>query len=170
MKFNNEIQVILNDSRSIAIDLGSDHISSFHFILALLKSDNFPNEIFKKKEWNFVALYKSMLKVEKKNCKKYYLTVEFEKAIKNATYYSWIYNVKEIKSEHVILALLTDKKSFAGAYLTSLGLDYIKFKTLYEKVKKQNANKLLELIGTNQLTIKLKIPNMVYNLFNKKYD
>ena len=166
MEFNKEIEIIIKDCRNVAIDLGSDHLSSYHFIIALLKTDNFPNEIFKNREWNFVELSKSMLEVEKKKCEKYHLTIEFEKALKNAKYYSWIYNVKEVKSEHIILALLADKKSYAGDYLTSLGMNYIEFKTQYEKVKKQNANKFLEIIGTNKLTIKLKIPNMAYNLFN----
>jgi ATP-dependent Clp protease ATP-binding subunit ClpA len=170
MVFNKEIEVVIKDCRDVAIDLGSDHLSSYHFIIALLKTNNFPNEIFKNKNWNFIELYKSMLEVEKKKCKNYYLTLEFEKALKNAKYYSWIYNVKEVKSEHIILALLADRKSYAGEYLRCLGMNYFEFKTQYEKIKKQNANKFLEKIGTNKITIALKIPNIAYDLFNKNAD
>lgn len=168
MEFNKEIEIILKDCRSVAIELGSDHLSSYHFILGLLKTDNFPNLIFKNKKWEFVMLSKSMTEVEKKYCENYFLTKEFEKALKNAKYYSWIYNLKEVKSEHIILALLADKKSYAGAYLTSVGMNYFDFKTEYEKTGEQKANKFLEIIGNNTFTMKLKIPNLIYLLFRKK--
>ena len=167
MEFNKEIEIILKDCRSVAIELGSDHLSSYHYILGLLKTDNFPNRIFKNKKWKFIELSKSMMKMEKKNCETYFLTKEFEKALKNAKYYSWIYNLDEVKSEHIILALLSDKKSYAGEYLTSIGMNYSDFKTEYEKIEKQKANKFLEMIANNTFTMKLKIPNLIYNLFKK---
>lgn len=53
MEFNKEIDVVIKNCKSIAIDLGSDHLSSYHFLIALSKTDNFPNEIFKNRNWNF---------------------------------------------------------------------------------------------------------------------
>lgn len=167
MEFNKEIEIILKDCRNLAIELGSDHLSSYHFILALLKTDNFPNLIFRKKKWEFIELQKSMIEIEKKYCENYFLTKEFEKALKDSKYYAWIYNLNEIKSEHIIFALLSDKKSYAGKYLSSIGFDYLDFKTEYEKTEVLKPNNFLEIIGNNDFLTRLKIPNLIYNVLKK---
>lgn len=164
MEFNKEIEIIFKDCRSLAIELGSDHLSSYHFILALLKTDNYPNVIFTKKKWEFIALQKSMLEIEKKYCENYFLTKEFEKALKNSKYYAWIYNQNEIKSEHIIFALLSDKKSYACKYLNSVGMNYFDFKTEYEKTAEFEPNIFFKIIVNNTFLKRIKIPNLVYNL------
>ncbi len=165
MKYSKEFDQLSKHSRESAIELGWSYISSHHFLIGVLKSDNLPNKIFKNRNWNFELLSKSLEK-EKDESKKgnYYLTKELETSIKNAKYYSWIYGESEIKPEHLIFAMLADKKSTAGKYLNSVGMNYSEFKSEYQKIKELKANKLLESIGKSNLAVKIGIPKLINKL------
>ncbi|KAB1152423.1 hypothetical protein F7018_17990, partial [Tenacibaculum aiptasiae] len=94
----------------------------------------------------------------------YYLTKELETSIKNAKYYSWIYGASEIKPEHLIFAMLADKKSDAGKYLNASGMSYSEFKSEYQNIKKIKVNRLLESIGKNNLAVQVGIPILINKL------
>ncbi|WP_299246786.1 Clp protease N-terminal domain-containing protein [uncultured Aquimarina sp.] len=162
MKFNKELDEIVKNSRKIAIESGWNYISSYHFLLAMLKSENLPHSIFKNKEWKFKHLSGSIIK-EKNDvvAEKYYLTKELETTLKNAKYYSWTYGESEVKPEHIIFAMLPDKNSDAGKYLISVGMDYSEFKFECEKIKKLKAKKIFEYFGKKSLTVKIGIPKLI---------
>tara|TARA_R110002020_G_scaffold475618_1_gene711364 strand:+ start:5267 stop:5767 length:501 start_codon:yes stop_codon:yes gene_type:complete len=165
MKYSKEFDQLSKYSRECAIELGWSYISSYHFLIAMLKSDNLPNKIFKNRNWKFEHLLKSLEK-EKDESKKgnYYLTKELETSIKNAKYYSWIYGASEIKSEHLMFAMLADNKSDTGKYLNSVGMDYSEFKSEYQNIKDLKVNKLLESIGKSNLAVQIGIPKLINKL------
>ena len=165
MKFNNEFDEVSKQSRETAIECGWSYLSSYHFLIGMLKFDNAPNKIFKNKNWEFEQLSKSLIRKKNEAVKgNYYLTKEIETSIKNAKYYSWIYGDTEIKPEHLVFAMLADKKSDAGKYLNSVGMDYAEFKSAYKNIKKLNSNKFLESIGKSNLAIQIGIPRLINKL------
>ena len=164
MKFNTELDEIVKNSREIAIKSGANHISSYHFLLAMLKSENLPHTIFKTKEWKFKQLTESILQENKIESEKYFLTKELETTLKDVKYYSWTYYNTEIKPEHIIFAMLPDKNSYAGKYLLSVGMDYSNFKCECEKIQKLKSRKFFEYLGKNSLIVKMRIPKLINNL------
>jgi len=167
MKLNKELDEIVKNSRKIAIESGWNYISSYHFLLAMLTSENVPHHVFRNKKWKFKHLSDAIIQ-EKNNevLDKYHLTKELETTLKNAKYYSWIYGASEIKPEHIIFAMLPDKNSDAGKYLISVGMDYSEFKSECEKIKKLKTKKIFEYFGKNSLTVKIGIPKLINNLLN----
>ncbi|MCL5244937.1 hypothetical protein M4I21_03905 [Cellulophaga sp. 20_2_10] len=161
MKFNSELEKIISDSRLIAIDLNSGHISSFHFIIAILKSDNLPQKIFESKSWKFEKLIKILKSNEKQNVEKYFLTKEFEHTLKNAKYYARTYLDKEVNPEHIILSMLADKKSYAGKYLNEIGMDYSEFKIECKKTRKMTSKSVLEFFGSNRFLVSIGLPKII---------
>ena len=165
MKYSPEFDILSLHSRESAIELGWSYISSFHFLIGLLKSDNLPNRIFKNRDWKFEQLSESLTKEKDESIKgKYYLTKEVETSIKNAKYYSWIYGATEIKPEHLIFAMLADSRSDAGRYLKSFGMDYSEFKSEYQNIKEIKVNKLLESVGRSNLAVQVGIPKLIIEL------
>jgi len=121
MQFNKDVEQIIVGSREVAIGLGDSYISSHHFLLSVVGSENPLRIVFSGKKSDFEILEGSLQK-EKLNevNSKFYLTKEFERALKISGYYSNVYHEDEIRTEHIILAMLADKRSFAGNfYLTS---------------------------------------------------
>jgi ATP-dependent Clp protease ATP-binding subunit ClpA len=165
MKFSKEFDDLVKNSRETAVEFGWSFISSYHFLIGILKSDNLPNRIFKTKNWEFEQLSKSLIKEKSKAVDgNYYLTKELETSIKNAKFYSWIYGATEIKPEHLMFAMLADKKSDAGKYLNSVGMDYSEFKSELESIKELKANNFLESIGKNNLAVQIGIPKLINKL------
>lgn len=165
MKHSKEFDELSKNSRESAIAFGWNYISSYHFLISMLKSDNLPNKIFKNRNWNFERLSKSLVKEKDESVRgNYYLTKELETSIKNAKFYSWIYGATEIKPEHLIFAMLADRKSDAGKYLNSIGMDYSEFKSEYQNIKEIKVNKLLESIGKSNLAVQFGIPKFINKL------
>ncbi|WP_405377576.1 Clp protease N-terminal domain-containing protein [Nonlabens sp. Asnod3-A02] len=161
MKFSPELEEIISNSRLTAIDLNSGYISSYHFLLAILRSDNLPKKIFESKNWKFEKLTESLKSKEKENVEKYYLTKEFEYTLKNSKYYARTYLDKEVSPEHIILSMLADKKSYAGKYLTEIGMDYSKFKVECETTREMTSKSILEFFGSNRLLVSIGIPKII---------
>ncbi|WP_299224147.1 Clp protease N-terminal domain-containing protein [uncultured Aquimarina sp.] len=161
MKFSSELEKIIADSRLSAIDLNSGYISSFHFLIATLKSDNLPQKIFESKKWTFEKLIESLKSNEKQSVDRYYLTKEFEYTLKNAKYYARTYLDKEVNPEHIILSMLADKKSYVGKYLTDIGMDYSKFKIECEKTRKMTSKSVLEFFGSNRFLVSIGLPKII---------
>lgn len=165
MEFSKEFNELTKDSRKTAIEYGWSYISSYHFLIGILKSDNLPNRIFKNKNWEFEQLSKSLIKEKNEATNgNYYLTKELETSIKNAKYYSWIYGATEIKPEHLMFAMLADKKSDAGKYMNSIGMDYSEFKSEYQTIKELKATNLWESIGKSNFAIQIGIPKLMNKL------
>ncbi|WP_298321386.1 Clp protease N-terminal domain-containing protein [uncultured Aquimarina sp.] len=161
MKFSSGLEKIIAESRLTAIDLSSGYISSYHFLIASLKSDNLPKKIFESNSWKFEKLIESLKSEEKQKVEKYYLTKEFESTLKHAKYYARTYLDNEIKTEHIILSMIADKKSFAGKYLTEIGMDYSKFKTECEKSRKMKSKSIYEFFGKNRFFVSIGIPKFI---------
>ncbi|WP_299107155.1 Clp protease N-terminal domain-containing protein [uncultured Tenacibaculum sp.] len=169
MKLSNKAEKVLADSRLTAIDLNSEYISSLHFLIALLKSDNLPRKVFDSKNWNFEELSES-LKSEKETeneIERYFLTKEFEYTLKNVKFYSKMYFDKETKPEYILLFMLADKKSYAGRYLREIGMDYLIFKNESKKYREMRTSKTLEFIGSNRFLTSIGLPKNLNNLLNK---
>ena len=66
MTFSKEFDELVKHSRETAIEFGWSFISSYHFLIGILKSDNLPNIIFKNKNWEFEQLSKSLIKEKNK--------------------------------------------------------------------------------------------------------
>jgi len=166
MKFNKESEEIVKNSRETAIESGWNYISSYHFLLAMLKSENVPHSVFRNKDWEFKHLSESI--IQKKNdevAEKYHLTKELETTLKNAKYYSWTYGESEVKPEHIIFAMIADKNSDAGKYLVSAGMDYTEFKSECEKIRNLSTKKIFEFIGKNAVSVKIGIPKLINNIY-----
>jgi len=92
---------------------------------------------------------------------KFYLTKEFERSLKISGYYSNVYHEHEVRTEHIILAMLADKRSFAGNFLFIIGITY----PVYESYLIPNKiDKLLRFIGQNDLLIRLRVLNFINNI------
>jgi ATP-dependent Clp protease ATP-binding subunit ClpA len=168
MTFSKEFNNLTKDSRALAITYGWSYLTSCHFLLGILQSDNLPHSIFKAKNWNFEQLSTALIKKENEATKgKYHLTKELETSLKNAYYYAWIYGATEIKPEHVIFAMIADSKSDAGNYLNAIGMNYTEFKMEHQSRNNIKANPLLEWIGKNKLAIQLGIPMLIFKLMKK---
>nr|WP_255478518.1 Clp protease N-terminal domain-containing protein [Flavobacterium sp. Sd200] len=76
-------------------------------------------------------------------------------------YYSLIFYEKVIKPEHVILAMLADKRSHAGSYLRAIGMTYTDFESELKPVKKK---KLLGIIGGNSFLVQIGFVKFVYDM------
>jgi len=72
-----------------------------------------------------------------------------------------VYHEDEIKAEHIILAMLADKRSFAGNFLFTIGVTYPVFESCLIPDK---INKLLRFIGQNHLLICLGVLKSINNL------
>ena len=155
MKFDPELEKIIANSRLVAIDLNSEYISSFHFLIATLKSNNIPQKIFKSYDWKFQKLIELLRSDDKKIVTKYYLTKELDHILKNGAFYARIYSDKKVNSEHIILAMLANKNSYAGNFLNENGMDYFKFKSECEKVRIMKSNKFLEYFGSNKRLVSI---------------
>lgn len=163
MKHSKEFDIIIKDSRLTAIELGWNHINSYHFLIAILKSDNLPSKIFKHKQWDFKSLANSLNnKISEAHSGDYYVTKELEDSIVLSKYYAWLFGAFEIQPEHVIFAMLANKNSLAGNYLTSIGMDYTNFKA--KTNSKLKTNKLFESIARNNLAIKIGLPKLIYDM------
>jgi len=153
MQFNKDLEQIIVGSKEVAIGLGDSYISSHHFLLSVVGSENPLQTIFLDKKSEFEILGRSLQK-EKVNevNSKFYLTKEFERSLKISGYYSNVYHEDEIRTEHIILATLADKRSFAGNFLLSIGITYPVFESYLIPNK---ISKLLRFIGQNDLLIRL---------------
>jgi len=163
MTFKTEIEEIISNSRKVAIDLGDNHISSYHFLLALLRSENVPHTIFNQKEWDFQYLVKHFQKEKPASLpQNFYLTKEMERSLKIAGYYAWIYHQSEISAEHFIFAMLADKRSSAGSLLIQNGLTYSCFENEYEKMRKPEKRKWFKAIGENNFLVRIGLVKLIY--------
>ncbi|ADY29142.1 MULTISPECIES: Clp protease N-terminal domain-containing protein [Cellulophaga] len=161
MEFDSELEKIIANSRLVAIDLNSEYISSFHFLIATLKSNNVAQKIFKSNDWKFQKLIELLKSDDKKILSKYYLTKEFNNVLKNGSFYARIYSDKKVNPEHIILAMLADKNSYAGNYLNEIEMDYFKFKKECEKIRSIKSNKFLEFFGSNKRLVSLGLLSII---------
>ncbi|WKB82787.1 Clp protease N-terminal domain-containing protein [Cellulophaga lytica] len=135
MELGSELEKIIANSRLVAIDLNSEYISSFHFLIATLQSDNIAQKIFKSYDWKFQNLIELLKSDDKKIVEKYYLTKEFDAILRNGSFYARIYSDIKVNPEHIILAMLANKNSYAGNYLNEIDMDYFKFKKECRKLE-----------------------------------
>ncbi|MEP0214649.1 MAG: Clp protease N-terminal domain-containing protein [Cellulophaga sp.] len=161
MEFNPELEKIIANSRLVAINLNSGYISSFHFLIATLKSDNLAHKIFESHNWQFKKLIETLRSDDERKVNRYYLTQEFEDILKNAKFYARTYLDKKVNSEHIIFAMLANKNSYAGNYLNEIGMDYFKFKSECEKIRIVKSNRLLEIIGSNKLLVSIGLLHII---------
>jgi len=162
MQFNNNVEQIITRSREIAIGLGDNYISSHHFLLSVIGSENPLRNIFSDKKSEFESLKGSLQKGKLNEVNsKFYLAKEFERSLKISGYYSNVYYENEIKMEHIILSMLADKRCFAGSYLNSLGLTYSVFESSLFLSKKK---KLLRIIGKNNMMVKSGFVNFLLSV------
>ena len=162
MQFNKDVEQIIVRSREVAIGLGDSYISSHHFLLSVISSENPLRTIFLDKESDFEIL-KGSLQKEKLNevNSKFYLTKEFERSLKISGYYSNVYHEDEIMTGHIVLAMIADKRSFAGNFLFLMGITYPVFEAYLIPNK---INRLLRFMGQNDLLIRLGVLKFINNI------
>ncbi|CAL2080573.1 ClpA/ClpB-like protein [Tenacibaculum sp. 190524A05c] len=161
MNFNSEFDIIIKDCKLNAIQLNSEYISSYHFLLSTLNSDNFPRRIFESRNISFRDLVEKLQKDNSIKLERYFLTQEFETTLNSSKYYAKIYYQKDINPEHIILAMLADKNSLAGKYLNSIELSYINFKNDLESIVEIRTNKILEFFGSSTFFVSLGVPRLI---------
>lgn len=153
---------MIKRSREVAIDLGEDFISSYHFLLAVISFKNLPHAIFLDKQLDFEHLKQELQKEKLATVPdKLYVTIEFEKSLIISGYYSWVFYENVIKPEHVILAMLADKRSYAGSYLKAVGITYTDFESQLKPVKKR---RWLGMIGQDYFLVRTGFVKFVYNI------
>ncbi|WP_031454729.1 Clp protease N-terminal domain-containing protein [Flavobacterium chungangense] len=167
MQFNQEIEEIIKTSRKIALNLGENYISSYHFLLAMVSSKNLPHTIFDQKELDFQYLTDHLQKGKLETIpENMYMTKEMERALKISAYYAWIYRQSEIKAEHILFAMLADKRSFAGSLLIQNRMTYSGFENEYEKIQKTKKRKLFKVIGNNSFLINIGFVKLINQTIN----
>ncbi|WP_077404386.1 Clp protease N-terminal domain-containing protein [Cellulophaga omnivescoria] len=161
MELGSELEKIIANSRLVAIDLNSEYISSFHFLIATLQSDNIAQKIFKSYDWKFQNLIELLKSDDKKIVAKYYLTKEFDAILRNGSFYARIYSDIKVNPEHIVLAMLANKNSYAGNYLNEIEMDYFKFKKECEKIRSIKSNKFLEFFGSSKRLVSLGLLSII---------
>lgn len=153
----------------MAMALGDDHISSYHFLLAVERHENSCATIFHSNNLSFNALYEALKKDIPTDLGNYYLTKELENTYLCSAYYAWVYRSRDIGIEHFILAMLTNKKSLAGQYLSNQLITYQSFKIECEKNNVWHAKILFEKLGQNSLFVLLRIPKLMSRMIRRYY-
>lgn len=167
MQFHQEIEEIIKTCRKVALDLGENYISSYHFLLAMLRSENLPHTIFDQKKMDFQYLTDYLQKEKLESIpENIYLTKEMERVLKISAYYAWVYYQSEIKAEHILFAMLADKRSFTGSLLIQNRMTYSDFENEYEKFKGPKKRKLFKVIGKNNFLIKIGFVKLINQATN----
>ena len=162
MVFSDEFNSVIKKSRSLVIRYESRFIFSYHFLLALEHSNSITGEIMRANNWNLEPIKKALCKDESAGIlDKYFLLKEFERAIKNSNFYSWIYYEQEIKPQHVVFAMLADENSLAGNHLREMGITYDSFKKDYHNLYKTNTKSVFETLGKSSFLVKIGFPRFI---------
>lgn len=164
MKYSNEINEVIKLSKDVAVEIGDDYISSYHFLLASLRYNNLPKKIFEKLDWKFEHLRIQLNKEHKIKIENHYLTLEFEKSLKYSNYYAWTYFQNEISTEHLILAMIADERSFAGKYLNGVGMNYNRFKSELLQITSFRTREAFEKLGRNEFALRIGLTRLM-NIF-----
>jgi ATP-dependent Clp protease ATP-binding subunit ClpA len=162
------LEEVIKFSRTIAIDYKNSHISSYHFLLACLESENKVEAILRQKAVNFNDLT-TLLKTQEtaEHIERYYLTKELERAFKNAKYYSWVYSHNKVEVEDLLFYMLLDRKSLAGHYLNKQKLNYRDFTKEYKSLESIRVKTIFGSVGNNRLIPSIKLIKYINKYYLK---
>ena len=161
-KYSEELKRLLKKSENEAYILGSNLVTSIHFLLAILSSNNEIKTILNKYNITYKKIKNDIIK-QNKNINILSFGLTFKQTIEYTSNYLKENDIEELSSLHLFLNLISNKKDEIYILLKKHTQNFdLMYKDL-NKLKFNNKNLLIYEIGTNLNEI------VNTNSFNKVY-